>query len=86
MLKHICNVSDENVVEQWSENIYYQYFCGESSFVCGVPCEASELVHFRKRIGEEGKDDEQVEIIFWLIFWKSVFAFFFFFFPPNLIC
>lgn len=54
MLKHIRNVSDEGVVEQWSENNYYQYFCGETSFVCGVPCEASELVHFRKRIGEEG--------------------------------
>jgi transposase, IS5 family len=54
MLKHIRNVSDESVVEQWSENNYYQYFCGETSFVPGVPCEASELVHFRKRIGESG--------------------------------
>jgi IS5 family transposase len=54
MLKHIRNVSDESVVEQWSENNYYQYFCGETTFVCGVPCEASDLVHFRKRIGEEG--------------------------------
>ncbi len=50
MLKHIRNVSDESVVEQWSENIYYQYFCGETSFVSGVPCEASELVHFRKQL------------------------------------
>jgi len=54
ILKHIRNVSDESVVEQWSENNYYQYFCGETSFVAGVPCEASELVHFRKRIGETG--------------------------------
>lgn len=54
MLKHIRNISDESVVEQWSENNYYQYFCGERNFVPGVPCEASELVHFRKRIGEEG--------------------------------
>lgn len=54
MLKHIRNISDESVVEQWSENIYYQYFCGETSFVAGAPCEASELVHFRKRIGENG--------------------------------
>jgi len=54
MLKHIRNISDESVVEQWSENIYYQYFCGESSFVPGFPCEASELVHFRNRIGEKG--------------------------------
>lgn len=54
MLKHIRNISDESVVEQWSENNYYQYFCGETSFVPGVPCEASDLVHFRKRIGESG--------------------------------
>ncbi len=54
ILKHIRNVSDESVVEQWSENNYYQYFCGENCFVPGFPCEATELVHFRKRIGEEG--------------------------------
>lgn len=54
MLKHLRNISDESVVEQWSENIYFQYFCGETSFVCGPPCEASELVHFRNRIGEKG--------------------------------
>lgn len=59
ILKHIRNISDESVVEQWSENIYYQYFCGEKSFVAGAPCEASELVHFRKRIGEDG-----IELIF----------------------
>ena len=54
ILKHIRNISDESVVEQWGENIYYQYFCGEKFFVPSVPCEASELVHFRKRIGEPG--------------------------------
>jgi len=59
MLKHIRNISDESVVEQWSENCYYQYFGGEKIFACGAPCEASELVHFRNRIGEEG-----IELIF----------------------
>lgn len=59
ILKHIRNLSDESVVEQWAENSYYQYFGGASSFIASVPCEASELVHFRKRIGEEG-----VELIF----------------------
>ena len=54
ILKHVRNISDESVVEQWSENIYYQYFCGETSFVSHAPCEASELVHFRHRIGEKG--------------------------------
>lgn len=54
MLKHIRNISDESVVEQWCENNYYQYFCGETAFVAGAPCEATELVHFRHRIGEQG--------------------------------
>ncbi len=54
ILKHLRNLSDESVVEHWSENAYYQYFCGEHEFVPSYPCDASELVHFRKRIGEKG--------------------------------
>jgi len=54
ILKHVRNLSDESVVEQWSENAYYQYFSGKESFIAAVPCEATELVHFRHRIGEEG--------------------------------
>jgi IS5 family transposase len=42
------------VVEQWEENSYYQYLSGEKVFAAGAPCESSELVHFRKRIGEQG--------------------------------
>lgn len=56
ILKHVRNLSDETVVEQWEENSYYQYFCGETSFVRGKPCDASELVHFRNRIGKEGME------------------------------
>ena len=54
ILKHLRNISDESVVEQWSENAYFQYFCGMQEFVPSFPCNASELVHFRKRIGEKG--------------------------------
>ena len=54
ILKHVRDLSDENLVEQWSENLYYQYFCGMHDFVPKVPCASSELVHFRKRIGERG--------------------------------
>lgn len=53
-LKHIRNLSDESVVEQWAENAYYQYFCGEDYFASAEPCVPTELVEFRKRIGEEG--------------------------------
>ena len=31
-----------------------QYFCGERYFQWKLPCERSELVHFRNRIGQEG--------------------------------
>ena len=56
ILKHLRNVSDEMVVSQWSENAYYQYFCGGLEFMAKQPCDASELVHFRNRIGEEGME------------------------------
>ena len=56
ILKHLRNVSDEIVVFQWSENAYYQYFCGGLEFMPKQPCDASELVHFRNRIGEKGME------------------------------
>ena len=54
MLKHLRNVSDEQVVAQFTENAYYQYFCGLDAFSTSAPCASSELVYFRHRIGEEG--------------------------------
>jgi len=59
ILKQMRNLSDESVVEQWSENSYYQYFSGEQFFSANMPCVSTELVEFRKRIGTEG-----VELIF----------------------
>ena len=54
ILKNLRNLSDESVVEQWSENAYYQYFCGMQEFIPNAPCASSELVHFRNRIGVYG--------------------------------
>lgn len=54
MLKQMFNHSDEVVVEQWKQNAYYQYFTGEIHFQWDLPCDASDLVHFRNRIGQEG--------------------------------
>ncbi|TWV15695.1 IS5 family transposase [Bacteroidaceae bacterium HV4-6-C5C] len=54
ILKHVRNLSNESLVEQWSENIYYQYFCGQNEFVAKAPCVPTELVMFRHRIGIEG--------------------------------
>jgi IS5 family transposase len=59
ILKHIRNLSDESIVEQWAENAYYQYLSGEEVVAAKQPCVPTELVEFRKRIGESG-----VELIF----------------------
>ena len=54
ILKYVRNLSDESLVEQWSENNYFQYFSGEQYFQPKIPCVATELIAFRKRIGEPG--------------------------------
>jgi len=56
ILKYLRNLSDENVVEQWSENCYYQYFSGMQIFTPAIPCVPTELVAFRQRIGESGAE------------------------------
>jgi IS5 family transposase len=55
ILKAIYNFSDEDLVEKhWEMNVYYQYFSGVSIQQWGQPCAASDLVFFRKRIGQQG--------------------------------
>jgi hypothetical protein len=54
ILKHTYNLSDEETVAQWEENPYWQYFSGEEVFQWRYPCDPTDLVYFRKRIGEEG--------------------------------
>ena len=54
ILKHMDNVSDEVIVKNWVQNPYYQSFCGEIEFQWKFPCDPSDLVYFRKRIGESG--------------------------------
>ena len=54
MLKRIYNLGDETLAQAWVMNPYLQYFCGESHFQHKFPCDPSDFVHFRKRIGEEG--------------------------------
>jgi transposase, IS5 family len=59
MLKRIYNYGDETLAEAWVMNPYMQYFCGEAHFQYKFPCDPSDLVHFRNRIGTKG-----VELIF----------------------
>jgi IS5 family transposase len=54
ILKRLYNLGDETLVKEWKMNPYMQYFCGESTFQHQFPCDPSDFVHFRKRIGEKG--------------------------------
>jgi len=54
LLKQMFNQGDETVVAAWVQNPYWQYFCGMSEFQWQAPCDPSDLVYFRDRIGEAG--------------------------------
>lgn len=53
-LKAMYDESDESVVEKWTENPYWQYFCGEQFFQHQLPAHPTSLVKWRKRVGVEG--------------------------------
>ena len=53
ILKHTYNLSDEVVCEQWIENPYYQYFCGEEFFQHRLPLDRSSMTNWRNRMGKE---------------------------------
>lgn len=54
LLKRIYNLGDETLCEAWVRDPYMQYFCGMSHFEHKFPCDPSDFVHFRHRIGEKG--------------------------------
>ncbi len=54
ILKQLYNLGDETLIPAWIANPYFQYFCGEIHFQHRQPCDPSDLVHFRKRIGDKG--------------------------------
>jgi IS5 family transposase len=54
ILKQMYNLSDEGLIPAWVSNPYYQFFCGKAHFQWEQPCDPSDLVHFRNRIGKEG--------------------------------
>ena len=53
-LKNSFNLSDEELVQRWSENLYWQFFSGLEYFEPRLPCDATQIGRFRRAIGEEG--------------------------------
>ncbi len=56
-LKHAFDLSDEELVERWSENVVWQYFSGLEYYVPRLPCDATQIGRFRRAIGEAGGEE-----------------------------
>jgi len=53
-LKNAYNLSDEQLIQRWSENVVWQYFGGLQYYEPRLPCDATQLGRFRRAAGEEG--------------------------------
>ena len=53
-LKNAFNLSDEELVQRWSENVQYQFFSGMEYYEPRLPCDATQIGRFRRAIGEDG--------------------------------
>lgn len=53
-LKNSFNMSDEELVVRWSENVVWQYFSGQEYYEPRLPCDATQIGRFRRAIGEVG--------------------------------
>lgn len=53
-LKNSFNLSDEELVVRWSENIVWQFFSGMDYYEHRLPCDATQIGRFRRALGEEG--------------------------------
>ena len=54
LLKYLYNLGDETLAKTWVRDPYMQYFSGQAFFEHRFPCDPSDFVHFRHRIGEPG--------------------------------
>lgn len=62
VIQQLLGVSDREIVELIAENHYMQYFVGLEAYQDAVPFDASLMVYFRRRLG-----DEVLKVVFRLI-------------------
>jgi len=52
-LKNSFNLSDEELVQRWSENVVWQFFSGMEYYEPRLPWDAAQIRRFRRAEGEE---------------------------------
>ena len=53
-LKNSFNLSDEELVERWAENVQWQFFGGMDYYEPRLPCDATQIGRLRRLLGEDG--------------------------------
>jgi len=56
LLQHCFDVSDEDALQNWIENPYWQFFCGYDYLQWELPLDPSSMSRWRKRIGVKGAE------------------------------
>lgn len=72
MLEHMHGLSDDQVVLQWVQNPYWQYFCGYDHLQWQLPVDSSSLTRWRARLGQEGLEKILSETIATAVRTKTV--------------
>lgn len=55
-LKYMSDLSDRDVLDEWVENPYWQYFCGGEFFEHEAPIDSSSMTNWRKYLSEGGAE------------------------------
>ena len=61
-LKNSFNLSDEELVERWAENVQWQFFSGMDYYEPRLPCDATQIGRFRRLLGEDGLDRKSTRL------------------------
>ena len=62
-LKYMYDISDQDVLNNWCENSYWQYFCGGEFFEHEPPTNQSTMSRWRSRLGEKNVEEMIFETI-----------------------
>ena len=62
-LKYMFGLSDQDVLDNWCENPYWQYFCGGEFFEHEPPTDQATMSRWRSRAGEAGVKEMITETI-----------------------
>jgi IS5 family transposase len=63
LLQHMHGLSDEQLVLQWVQNPYWQYFCGYDYLQWELPSDPSSMTRWRKRLGPDNLEKILAETI-----------------------